>query len=83
MEHIIGLRFKLRMLWIPIDGKAIVLNDNKSIVDNSSKLEFMCNNKHTSISYHLVRCNVEASVVQIGCIEGISKLADALTKRLA
>ena len=40
------------------------------------------NKKHNSIAYHLVRWNVEAGVVRIGWIEGISNIADALTKRL-
>ena len=82
VEHIIGIRFKLMMFGIPIDGEARILNDNKSVVDSSSKLEHTLNKKHSSIAYHLVRWNVAAEVVRIGWIEGISNMADALTKRL-
>ena len=71
MEHIIGLRFKLRMFRIPIDREARVLNNNKSVVDISLKLESTLNKKHSSIAYHLSRWNVEADVVRIEWIEGI------------
>ena len=83
MEQIIGLRFKLIIFRIRIDGKARLLNNNNSVVGSSSKLESTLNNKHSLIAYYLVRSNVEASVVHIGCIEGISNIAYALTKRLA
>ena len=70
------------MFGIPINGKARILNENKSVVDNSSKLEHTLNKKHSSIAYHLVRWSVAAEVVRNGRIEGISNMADALTKRL-
>ena len=38
VEHIIALRFKLRMFGIPIGGESKILNYNKSVVDISSKL---------------------------------------------
>ena len=82
-EHIISLRFKLRMFGIPIDGESRILNDNKSVVDSSPKLELTLNKKHNSIAYHLLRWNVAAGVIRIGWIEGISNIADALTKRLS
>ena len=63
MEHIISLRFKLRMFGILIYGEAIILNDNKSVVDSSSNVESKLSKKHISIVYHLVRWNVEAGVV--------------------
>ena len=65
VKHIIGLRFKLRMFGIPIDGEGIVFNENKSVVDRSSKLEYTLNKKHISIAYHLVRWNIAASLVHI------------------
>ena len=83
VEHMIGLRFKLIMFGIKMDKKIRVLNDKKSFVDISSKLESTLKKKHRSIAYHLFRWNVAASVVRILWIEVISNIADALTKRLA
>ena len=37
MERVIGIRFKLRMFGIPIDGTADILCDNQSVVKNSSR----------------------------------------------
>ena len=59
------------------------MNENKSVMDSSSKLESTLNKKHNSIAYHLVRWNVAAGVVRIGWIEGILNIAYALTKILA
>ena len=47
VEHIIGLRFKLRIFGIPIYEEEKVLNGNKSVVDSSSKLESMLNKKNS------------------------------------
>ena len=77
-----GLRFKLWMFGIPIDGETKILNDNKSVVDSSSKIEHTLNKKHSLIPYHLVRQAVAAGIIRVGWIEGISNIADALTKRL-
>ena len=83
MEHIIALRFKLRMFGIPIYGDSMILNDNKSVVYSSSKLESTLNNKNNPVAYHLVRWNVAAGVIRIGWIKGISNIVDAFTKQLA
>ena len=83
VEHNIALRLTLRIFGIIVDGESRVLNDNKSVVDSSPKLESKLNKKHNSIAYHLVIWNLSAGVVIIGWIEGISNIADAFTKRLA
>ena len=71
------------MFGIPINGESMILNDNRSVVDSSSKLESTLNKKHNSIAYHLVRWNVAAGVVRIVWIEGVLNISDAFTKRLA
>ena len=83
LEHTIALRFKLIMFGITIDGELRILNDNKSVVYSSSKLESTLNNKNNPVAYHLVRWNVAAGVIRIGWIKGISNKADAFTKRLS
>ena len=66
VEHIICLRFELRIFDIPIDVEVIVLNDNKSVVDSSLKLESFLKNKLSPISNHLVIWKVATGVVCIG-----------------
>ena len=83
MEHIVALRYKLRMFGILIDGPADVLCDNQSVVNNSSKLSSILNKKHNSIAYHAVRWAVATEVIRVGKVDTKENLADAMTKRLA
>ena len=83
MERIIGIRFKLRMFGIPIDGTADVLCDNQSVVNNSSKFESTLDKKHASIAYHAVRWAVAAGIIRVGKVHKDDNLADAFTKRLS
>ena len=82
VEHIIALRYKLRMFGVPIDESAKVLCDNESVVRNSSRLESSLNKKHCALAYHSVRWAVAAGVISIGWIPTDLNIADAMTKRL-
>ena len=83
MERIVGIRFKLQMFGIPIDGAADVLCDNQSVVNNSSKFESTLDKKHASIAYHAVRWAVAAGIIRVGKVHKDDNLADAFTKRLS
>ena len=61
----------------------MILNDNKSVVYSSSKLESTLNKNHNSIAYHLVIWNVAEGVVRIGWIDVISNIAVEFTNRLS
>ena len=82
MEAIVGLRYKLRMFGVPINGPTKVLCDNQGVVDNSSKIESMLNKKHNSIAYHAVRWAVAAGTMMVGKVDTEENIADAMTKRL-
>ena len=47
-----ALPFKLHMFSVPINGPAIVLFDNKSVVTNSSMPKSSLEKKNYSIAYH-------------------------------
>ena len=83
MESIVALRYKLRMFGVPFEGPTHVLCDNKSVVDNSSKIDSRLNKKHNAIAYHAVRWAVAAATIIVGKIPGEWNLADAMTKRLS
>ena len=81
-----GLRYKLRMFGIPIDGDggpAHVFCDNEAVVNNTTKVESKLNKKHCAIAYHYIRWAVAAGVVTIAWISTKENLADALTKKLS
>ena len=52
VELIEGLRYKLRMFGIPIDGPTNVFCDNQSVVTNATMPESVLKRKHNSIAYH-------------------------------
>ena len=82
VEHITALRFKLRMLGVPVDEPANLFCDNESVVKNSSQLASTLNKKHSSIAYHSVRWAVAAGIIRVAWIDTNMNLADAMTKRL-
>jgi hypothetical protein len=50
-----GLRYKIRMIGIPLSGPTHIYGDNKSQVTNSSRPELTLKNKCNSICYHAIR----------------------------
>lgn len=81
-EYIESIRYKLRMMGIPIDDPASVLCDNRSVVLNCSKVESTLNKKHNALAYNAVRWYVAAGIIRVGKIGTKDNLADPFTKRL-
>ena len=54
-EYLRGLRYKLRMMGIPVEGNCFVFGDNKSVLVNSSKPDSVLKKKSNSIAYNFVR----------------------------
>jgi hypothetical protein len=81
VEKIIALRYKLRMMGIPIEGPARVFCDNEAVYKNASiAISTLKNKKHNSIAYHKVRESVAAEIVTIFKEDTDTNLADLLTK---
>ena len=78
-----GLRYKLRMFGVPIDGPAKVLCDNAGVVQNASLPESALNKKANVINYNKVREAVAKDVIDIAKEDGQTNLADLLTKVIA
>ena len=54
-EYIRGLRYKLRMMGIPVVGHAYVFGDNQSVLANTTIPDSTLKKKSQSIAYHFVR----------------------------
>ena len=80
MELLLGLRYKVRMMGIPLDGYAHIKVDNMSVVKNTSVPESQLKKKSNSIAYHFVRQQVAADVGRISYEPTDTNLADMLTK---
>jgi hypothetical protein len=80
MELLLGFRYKIRMMGIPLEGYAHIKVDNMSVVKNTSVPESQLKKKSNSIAYHFVRQQVAADVARISYEPGETNLADMLTK---
>ena len=80
VELVEGLRYKLRMMGVGLDGPAHVRADNMSVVHNSSNPASQLKKKSNSIAFHYVRERTASGVCGITYIPTANNLADALTK---
>ena len=83
VELIEGLRYKLRMFGIPIEGPANVYCDNEAVTKNCSIPESTLKKKHHSIAYHRNREAVAAGTIRIAKEDSETNLADVFTKLMA
>ena len=77
-----GLRYKLRMMGVPLDGPTYVYADNMSVLHNTTTPESTLKKKSNAIAYHLVREAVAMDEMIMGYIRSDENLADILTKVL-
>ena len=78
-EYIRGLRYKLRMMGIPINDPTFVYGDNKSMVYNTSIPESVLRKKNNSISYHFIREGSACGEWKTGYIPRDENISDLLT----
>jgi hypothetical protein len=82
VELIISMRYKLRMLGVPIDGPARIFCDNEAVFKNASFAASTLKKKHNSVAYHRIRECVAAGICYVIKEDTNSNLADILTKSL-
>jgi len=80
IEALRGLRYKLRMMGVPLSGPSFVYGDNKSQVTNSSRPESTLKKKSHSICYHAIRESVAMGESRITHCKTNDNLSDPLTK---
>mmetsp|Transcript_18822 Transcript_18822/g.26693 ORF Transcript_18822/g.26693 Transcript_18822/m.26693 type:complete len:95 (+) Transcript_18822:4138-4422(+) len=78
-----GLRYRLRMMGIPIDGPVNSFCDNDSVIKNVTNPASTLSKKHNAIAYHKVRESVAALIQRISFEPGKYNCADFLTKILS
>ena len=80
VEELRGIRYKLRMMGVPIDGPTYIYGDNMSVINNTSKPESTLKKKSNSICYHFVREAVAMQECLTTWIPTLRNWADLLTK---
>jgi hypothetical protein len=82
VDMIEGLRYKLRMMGIPLDGSTSVFCDNEGMVKNTTAPESPLKKKHVAICYHRCHETLAAGFIQLAKEDTKTNLADAFTKPL-
>ncbi len=82
-ELVLETRYKLRMLGVPVDGPAMLLGDNLSVILSTTIPSSVLKKKHQAICYHRIRECVAAHVLRFVHIDTKVNLADILTKPLS
>ena len=80
VETLRGIRYKLRMMGIPIDGATRIFGDAKSVINNTSTPESVLKKKNNAICYHTVRESVAMGESITTHIDGTENPADLMTK---
>ena len=81
-EYIRGLRYKLRMMGIPVDQPTYVFGDNKSVLANTSMPHSVLKKKSSSIAYHFVCEGVAKDEWRTAYLSTELNPADMCTKSL-
>ncbi len=78
-----GLRYKVRMMGVVIDGATHIYGDNMLVIMNTSKTESTLNKKSNTVCYHTVRESVAMGETLTSHIPGTENPADLITKVLS
>ena len=81
-EYIRGLRYKLRMMGIPVIGPAFIYGDNQSVLANTTIPDSTLKKKSQSIAYHFVREGAARDEWRTTYVNTHDNEADLLTKLL-
>lgn len=83
METLRGLRYKLRMMGVPLSGPSFIYGDNMSVIHNTQRPESTLKKKSNSICYHAVRESVAMGESLTGHVSTDMNPADICTKVLS
>jgi len=82
IDLIVEMRYKLRMLGVPIEGSALLLGDNMSVVLNTTIPSSPLKKKHLACAYHRIREAIAAKIVDYAHVVSGENMADLFTKPL-
>ena len=82
IEALRGIRYKLRMMGIPLTGPSFVYGDNMSVIHNTQRPESTLKKKNCSVAYHFIREAVAMDECRTCHIRTEDNPADLLTKVL-
>ena len=78
-----GLRYRMRMMEIPVLGPTYIYGDNQSVLYITTIPESTIKKKSQSLCHHFVREGVARKEWKTGYVKTTENPADALTKPLS
>ena len=81
-EYVHGLRYKLRMMGVPVNGPAYIFGDNQFVLANTSSPDSMLKKKSLAIGYHYARKGCAMDEWRIAYVNTHENMADMMTKPL-
>ena len=81
-EYLRGLRYKMRMMGISIDGPSLIQGDNQSVLANTTIPDSALKKKNQSIAYHFVREGCARDEWRTTYVKSDLNESDLLTKQL-
>jgi hypothetical protein len=82
-ERLKGLRYKLRMMGVPLSGPSYLFGDNQSVISNTTAPESQLKKKSNSIAYHCVRESVASGELLTAYENTEANVSDIMTKCLS
>ena len=80
LETLRGIRYKLRMMGVPLSGPSYVYGDNMLVIHNTQRPESTLKKKSNAICYHFARESVAMGEAMTGHVESSENPADFATK---
>ena len=81
-EYLRGLKYKLRMMGIPVTNPAFIFGDNQSILWNTTVPDSTLKKKSSSVAYHFVREGVAKDEWRTAYVNTKANPSDVLTKMI-
>ena len=81
-EYLRGLRYKLRMMGIPVNNPVFIRGDNQSVLWNTTIPESTLKKKSNSIAYHFVREGAARDEWRTAYVKTDLNPSDIMTKAL-
>ena len=81
-EYVRGLRYKLRMMGVPVTNPAFIYGDNQSVLWNTSVPDSTLKKKSCSVAYHFVREGVAKDEWRTSYVKTTDNPSDVLTKTI-
>jgi hypothetical protein len=81
-ELILEIRYILRSLGVPLDGPALMIGYNMSVILNTTVPSSVLK-KHNTIAYHRIRETIAARIMKFAYIKSEENVSDVLTKALS